>query len=820
MRHPPTKPYSGLTIIASHPSRFDLRATPPHLISGYVSNHFAEALQPFTRHECDIRDAADKSPLLPGTKCVLHMGDSSVPDGYKLTEIRGSPIVIENIPHLWTFHHQDAFDIQPYEKTHNPTFKKIGGTSNELDSGDDEDGESGENETAKKDRSKTRRRNFGFWFKADVAKSRRICQRGIRPNTATYITSAPSAVYIEALQTATAGTLYLDIETDPVTQFITCIGFSFDAVNIYVFPFVDWRGQFVFERPVVCRFMAELAAAFKRNTVIVHNALYDLSVLLFRYKIAPPPIGQIECTMSMMHRMHVGIAKSLGHCVSLFTDQKYHKNEGIFDPKTQAQWQQFLLYNAKDVETLALIHTEMHARARGIRGMVESFRQVNDSLRVYLTMSFRGLRLDTDALCATIDEMTRRCDFFETRVMPRLVGYQLNPRSPVQVAKYLYNELKLKPPAKELTGEKTLQKLRIKYDIPAIAVILAVRGWSKDAGTLKFRLYKKNRLTCLYKVTGTDTFRLSSSKLFAIRGQKNSGVGTNCQNWRKNLRKLVIPDGDNTFVQPDQAGAEALIVAYLCQPGRFRDIFIHKIKPHVFVALHLFQKQFEAHLGRSLAPYIAASPANLRNVPGWSDVEAVIKDSDNWPASRRYYFIAKCVCHGSNYGAQAFTLALEVLKKSEGTVALTDRDAQIFLNIYHNLFPELKVWHDAVRKQLYATRILRNLYGYPRTFYGPLDDTLFRAAYAFIPQSTVGTITNVAATEIQRNLDNRVYTDFELLQNNHDSLLAQTHPERALEVGRIIQQHLGQKLVGPHGDAFVMRSGVSVGPNWKEMKEI
>src|ERR1017187_6230228 len=89
------------------------------------------------------------------------------------------------------------------------------------------------------------------------------------------------------------------------------------------------------------------------------------------------------------------------------------------------------------------------------------------------------------------------------------------------------------------------------------------------------------RNSTTYKIAGTTTFRLSSSKILGK-------CGANLQNVEKSMRQMYIPDKGKIFVQVDQSGAEALIVSYLCEKGNFRELFLNNVKPHVFVALHVF----------------------------------------------------------------------------------------------------------------------------------------------------------------------------------------------------------------------------------------
>ena len=113
------------------------------------------------------------------------------------------------------------------------------------------------------------------------------------------------------------------------------------------------------------------------------------------------------------------------------------------------------------------------------------------------------------------------------------------------------------------------------------------------------------RNSCSWGIGLADSFRQQSKKC-------SNGTGTNLQNPTKAICKIYEPDEGKIFCQADQAGAEALIVAYLCKPGPFRNLFLQGIKPHVFVALHNFRKQFEDVLGHNLQEFIELDAAGLR----------------------------------------------------------------------------------------------------------------------------------------------------------------------------------------------------------------
>jgi len=93
------------------------------------------------------------------------------------------------------------------------------------------------------------------------------------------------------------------------------------------------------------------------------------------------------------------------------------------------------------------------------------------------------------------------------------------------------------------------------------------------------------RNTCSWKIGGTTSFRKASATLLDT-------YGTNLQNPSPDMCRIHIPDEGKILVQPDQAGAEALIVAYLAPAGKFRDLFINGVKSHVYVATHIFKQQW------------------------------------------------------------------------------------------------------------------------------------------------------------------------------------------------------------------------------------
>lgn len=317
-----------------------------------------------------------------------------------------------------------------------------------------------------------------------------------------------------------------------------------------------------------------------------------------------------------------------------------------------------------------------------------------------------------------------------------------------------------------------------------------------------------------------------------------------------------MPDDGKIFVQVDQSGAEALVVAYLCEKATFRDLFENGIKPHVYVALRLFkdawhQKLKESKQLTSDTPFdideIIATPIKeITNIPYWKMLDGIIKDSDNWSLEERYYYLAKQTCHSSNYGINPPTFRMNVLEKSGGKIVISKEDSEYFISTYHALFPEIQQWHRLVEAQVNKTKMLYNLHGHPFTFTEPeVLDSKWKELYAWNPQSTVGEITNIAYSRFQNYLEicsrhNTVHRplvlcieveealdrwtanelDCDILANTHDSYMSQTEIGTEQRVGGVKQFFINQTFTSPvDGVQFTMKSEAQAGYNWSPAKK-
>lgn len=310
------------------------------------------------------------------------------------------------------------------------------------------------------------------------------------------------------------------------------------------------------------------------------------------------------------------------------------------------------------------------------------------------------------------------------------------------------------------------------------------------------------RFLTQYKLAGTRSFRLSASQLF--------GYGGNAQNTDKDSLDIFEAPEGYSIVSADQAGAEALIVAYLAKPGRYRELFTEGVKPHIYVALHLFLDKFRGDHPRDR--YWLRRPSELKQLPEWPELSKRVS------GSKFEYDIGKRTGHASNYKMGPNTFRDSCLKESEGTLNLTFQEATFFLGTYKALFPEIVEWQDEIEQTIQATRLLRNLFGFPRRFERLFSDSYTREAISWIPQSTVGCITH-RAFGIVGAACRRERPTAALFNNKHDSLAIFVRDSDVPWAARTLSGALDVELTGRDGAKFRMKNEVQVGRNMKKWSD-
>jgi len=509
MRQKPNSKYSGLCVVLSNPSRFDSRV----LLSAKGGHFFQyECLQPIgiTTSNCDIRTADTlQEGLIEGTQGLLLLGDRAFQqwtDGkykdYTLSEQRGTPLHTRwKIPCTASYSPQDALDILDYETKLNPLAKH-------EDEEAREDEEDGEFDT--KTKGRTKRSNFKFWLKQDTKKILRWINSGsgfgVNANRRSEFRIAPSSdEIVDVLESIRVKGpdeyFYTDIETSVDGAYnMWCIGFCSSTSPVYVAPIFRYNRSLYYSN--IHNIFRGLARVMQVCTTVTHNGYaFDLPILAWRYGL---PIGRKqEDTMINHHRAFPGVEKSLGHCMSLWTDEEYHKDQGLFSPMNDAMDRRLWSYNAKDVYGMRLVHQAQKDYARKIPGLPESMRQGNDCIYPYTLCSLSGIYYDNDIRAQVVSENDRLMMQYlrMTRMLKGEYEGELLPSSSQSCVKFFHEYLGYDVVARskrisKKTGlrlntpsldEKAFWKLKLKYPQNIlIDIALKYRAKQKESSMLKF----------------------------------------------------------------------------------------------------------------------------------------------------------------------------------------------------------------------------------------------------------------------------------------------------------------------------------------------
>lgn len=298
------------------------------------------------------------------------------------------------------------------------------------------------------------------------------------------------------------------------------------------------------------------------------------------------------------------------------------------------------------------------------------------------------------------------------------------------------------------TGELALQKLLSKNQFnypggdPAIKAILKVRELGKlSSAYLNARLYRRDAewyFLTNYNVAGTLSGRRSSRR-------HTFHLGNNAQNFPKHsdvaamFRSCLVARPGNIFLMVDQISAEDWPVSALA--GNI-------------AALTELRSGVDRHT--KLASAIFNIPLDSRTPTQWKE------------SMERY--LGKKTRHASNYdmgpGRMSDALAQEGFSFDiEKCKFLLERVRQ------HD--PSIQgVFHKYVKDTLSKTRTLITPFGRERQFLSlrPNDsnNSIFKEAYSFIPQSTVGDNTGFAVLKMESGYP---VSERFIVQEGHDSVV-------------------------------------------------
>lgn len=392
----------------------------------------------------------------------------------------------------------------------------------------------------------------------------------------------------------------------------------------------------------------------------------------------------------------------------------------------------------------------------------------------------RGVRIDT-GMRRVMDgevagEMAERARFLR-----EVCGFQLNPRSPKQMKSFFYDDLQLPVVwKKRANGSKTpslddqaLIHLAIRE--PLIRGIVKVIQEDRSLGVflstfIRSKLDDDGRMRCSYNICGAETFRFSSSK-------NVFGSGTNLQNVPvggedddsdlelPNIRKIFIPDVGMTWFDIDLSKADLRIVQRESGCREMGSMLAEGRDPYVETAREFYH-----------------DPTITKKRPDGTD--------------HPKYKVFKSFAHASHYLGTPHGISQRL-----GIPVHESTRTQAW---YFGKYPEIPIWQKAFCEGVRRTHSVKNRFGFVRNYLGRIDDSTFREAIAWLPQSTVGVLIN----HIWVNLfeDASKDAELEVLLQVHDSLDGQFPTERREECLGSIRR--AANVVIPYDDPLVIPVGI------------
>lgn len=429
-------------------------------------------------------------------------------------------------------------------------------------------------------------------------------------------------------------------------------------------------------------------------------------------------------TMVASHILMPDLRKGLDFLNSIYTDIPYYKDEGkeFWKKETSAtaeELQQYYLYNAKDVCATTEIAQYQEEELRE-RNLMHVYQGVMDIFEPMRWATYRGFGIDHNRLLELINENIEKRDHAHKELVDTWMdGEDINVNSHVQVKKLLYEKLRLSDRKNQSSDAPTILDLAARTGNRAPYLIIAERRANKLLSNYHNTdiLSRDGRVRFGFNLVGTFGARISSSA--PLWGPGLNGQNIPIRHGAK-TRSMFVSDPGFTLLEFDQSQAEAVLVAYIANDPIHMDCFRNNKDVHRVTACLLTDKPLTE----------------------WTTIDkgATIRD------------LAKICNHELNYDAGPGQFMLSVNEwydpDDPNSVKMDFTTAKFVRDKYLQTRPALPSYWESVRAQLKLNRTLRTPFGREFQFLDQWSHDLLKRAYSYIPQATVGEITNYGIAQV------------------------------------------------------------------------
>jgi len=583
------------------------------------------------------------------------------------------------------------------------------------------------------------------------------------------------------------------IRDSPMAE-LSHIGLAVSSSEAMCIPLLQYHGLDAVSKYTVeheAAIMRELGALLRNEAIVKvgQNFMFDAFFLLHKYGIVTKNILD---TMIAQAVLYPDFPKGLDFLTSQYLYEPYYKGDGKRWQTREASDNQFALYNCKDSAFILDILDEQQLLLDEAK-LTKYFLHKCRLIEPLLAIQRRGFKLDLalrEQFCVDakreLEEklLEYQCKFARGKSVDDVCTFF---NSPKQLATYFYIEKGYKPYRKGgsvTTDHDAMVRLSTTQQSHEAKIVLDVRHLTKRISTyFTTTVDDDGRMRCAYDPVGAGS-RLSSRKTIF-------GTGGNMQTAIEEINNCLVASPGYCLVNFDLEQAENRIVAYIWGVQAMIEAFENGIDVHRRTASLILGKP-EGEI--SDVSGSAISPSGEVIGPG------------NW--SERT--VGKRANHAFNYDLGYVTFAIK--NRMEQSMAKMIRES------YFRAYNEILVGHELIRKQLGRNRTLVDLLGRKRTFLDHWGDDLFRSAYSYIPQSTVGNKVNLHGIEFIYYELNKYHCarELHLLDQVHDSACSEFLVSEGIpllgECCIRIKESLERPLTA-NGTEFVIPVGFSVGWN-------
>ena len=584
------------------------------------------------------------------------------------------------------------------------------------------------------------------------------------------------------LDSAEHSTLAVDIETVQPGSHISIMGIADSPKHACSVKLLA-GDHALYNAGMEFSFWQVFAQLMEKKDVIMQNASYDTGVLLLNHNIHVRKL--VMDTLLAAHVLWPESPRDLGFLASICLDVPAWKKAAKSD--------NHVMYNAADVaNTYGVYNYFVTELVR--TGNVKTFRFEMEEIPVSLMMQLQGLPVDIEIRDAMIKEHTEIYKDAEQKLNSQ-IKRTINYNSPAQLQQLLYVDMglpvqykrrkKASDPRKVTAGKEALEKLaRENKDNPLFNLLLRYKKSRKLVSSfLDIELSPAGRVHTSYNLTGSsvdDVGRKSFGRWSSSESIILPYGSGNLQNIPEEARKMYRAKPGWVILCADYVQAEAVVVAYLARDYRLIQLFNNRRN-----ASYADKGKYDVH------KFTASS---MFQTP----IEEVSKEMRG---------IGKTLRHATNYSAGPGVVMVKL--------GCSMSQAKVLLATYLRTNPHLLLWQKTIQQELRENRTLETPMGRKHKFLERWGDSLFRSAYSFKPQSTVGDLMNVSLIDIEKNHGH----ELELWLQLHDGAYFHLPKENVPWAVKVCQKHMSRPIT-INNEEMVIEVDFKVGPSWGELEDL